>query len=497
MKVFRLHFAALGLITCLQAMTWACSTRSTVATAPATTAPDPVPPRPAAPEVTPEPPASPPSRPAATTQDETDDCAVIAPPGEPIATVALSERVEPSNAPRPTNGSERLLFRQLYDTLIRADCQGRARPGLAASWRLDTDGRTWIVTLRDNARFADGTPVTTSDLRASWMRTDREELRPEASRLVQSIVPVSDQAIAVTLWRHGADAPLALAHPDLAISKPAAGSRWPLGTRGGRIDESDASAITLIRDNLPGVRFFVAPGDPRDLLDRSVDLLVTRDRAALSYAATLPQFQAWPLAWRRTHVLLAPGRARSSPSLSDQLRQVLADDAVRGEARGAQGPSWWQGADCDVTASPPHSRPAPVPQVVYDANDGAARDLAERMVGLVRASGPAATAFLDALLPDRPRRMYQRATGMTGEALARAVRLGADAGYVLAVDSQPVDACGDLKALVDRAPWLDPGTIVPLVDTRLHAVTRRGRSGLSAEWDGGLVIATTAARAQQ
>jgi hypothetical protein len=420
---------------------------------------------------------------------------LIASPGEPIATVALGERVEPSNAPRPTNGSERLLFRQVYETLIRADCQGRARPGLAASWRPEADGRTWILTLRDNARFADGTPVTASDLRASLMRADREELRPEASRLVQSIVPVSEQAVAITLWRHGTEAPLVLAHPDLAISKPLAGSRWPLGTRGGRIaDESDASVITVVRGDVPAVRFFVAPGDPRDLLDRNVDLLVTRDRAALSYAATLPQVQAWPLAWRRTHVLLAPGRAPSAPTLSEQQRQVLAVDAVRGEARGATGPFWWQaGVECGVAAPPPHSRPAPVPRVVYDANDAAARDLAERMVGLVRASGPAATAFLDALLPDRPRRMYQRATGLTGEALWRAVRLGEDAGYVLAIDSQPVDACGELKALADRAPWLDPAIIVPLVETRLHAVVRRGRSGLSTEWDGGIVIATPAA----
>ena len=39
------------------------------------------------------------------------------------------------------------------------------------------------------------------------------------------------------------------------------------------------------------------------------------------------------------------------------------------------------------------------------------------------------------------------------------------------------------------APWLDPETIIPLVDTRLHAIVRRGRSGFSAESDGGLVIA--------
>src|SRR6185295_18665961 len=169
--------------------------------------------------------------------------------------------------------------------------------------------------------------------------------------------------------------------------------------------------------------------------------------------------------------------------------QVLADDAVRGEARGAQGAFWWQTLpDCDVTLSPPRVQSPPAPRIMYDARDGAARDLAERFVGLARASSPAAAAWLDALLPDRPRRTYQRATGLTGEALALARRLGTDAGYVIALDSRPVDPCHDLQALMEGARWLDPETIVPLVETRVHAIVRRGRSGVTQEWDGGLVI---------
>jgi hypothetical protein len=144
---------------------------------------------------------------------------------------------------------------------------------------------------------------------------------------------------------------------------------------------------------------------------------------------------------------------------------------------------------CEVTLAPARDHSALIPRIVYDASDGAARDLAERFVGLVRASGPAAAAFLDALLPDRPGRTYQRAAGLTGESLARAERRGADAGYVTSVDSRPIDPCQELKALMDRAPWLDPETIVPLVETRLQAIVRRGRSGVTAEWDGGLVIA--------
>ena len=78
-----------------------------------------------------------------------------------------------------------MLFRQLYETLVRVDCHGRVRPGLAASWRLDANGRTWIVTLRENARFSDGAPVTAADVRASWTRDGSgDELRPHVSRLV-------------------------------------------------------------------------------------------------------------------------------------------------------------------------------------------------------------------------------------------------------------------------------------------------------------------------
>jgi hypothetical protein len=234
----------------------------------------------------------------------------------------------------------------------------------------------------------------------------------------------------------------------------------------------------------------MAPADPRDLLDKDVDLLLTRDPAVLDYAATLPQFQTVPLEWQRIHVLLAPGRSRAAPSLSADARRVLALDAVRGEARGAAGPFWWEMLqDCELAPAAPPDRSTYTPRIVYDASDGAARDLAERLVGLARASGTAATEFLGVLLPDRPRRTYQRAAGLTGEPLAIARRIGADAGYVMSVDRLPIDPCRDIQIVTDNARWVDPETIVPLVETRLRAIVRRGRSGITAEGDGGLLIA--------
>jgi len=427
-----------------------------------------------------------------------DECAVVTPAGqgqtEPArdatATVGLTDRVDPTHAPRPTNDSERLLFRQLYETLVRVDCMGRTVPGLATAWRLDADGRAWIVTLREDARFSDGTRVTPSDVRASWTGDGDSSLRPEVTRLVESIAETDDRTLAIRLQSPRGDMPLALAHPDLAIAKPVTGSAWPLGTRSGLVAGGRASAISLTRDNLETMRFLVAPGDPRDLIDRGVDLLLTRNRAALDYAATLSSFQSAPLAWGRTHVLLTPGRTRGVPQLSEDQREALAHDAVRGDARGARGPFGWQGlSDCLVSgAAGSPNRPLFTPRIVYDASDDVARDLAERFVGLVRAGSPGAAPFLDVLLPDRPRRTYQRATGLAGEVLARARRVGTDAGYIVALDNHPIDPCRDLQLLSGDVPWLDPETIVPLVETRLHAIMRRGRVSVTAEGDGGLLI---------
>jgi hypothetical protein len=125
---------------------------------------------------------------------------------------------------------------------------------------------------------------------------------------------------------------------------------------------------------------------------------------------------------------------------------------------------------------------------VYDGGDRTSRDLAERLVGLVRASGPGPAAILDALLPARPRRTFQSAAGLTGAALALARRRGNDAGYIMSLDSRPLDSCGEMQAVVEDVGWIDPETIVPLVDTRLQAIVRRGHTGVILDWDGGLLL---------
>src|SRR5262245_52913196 len=54
------------------------------------------------------------------------------------------------------NGSI-FVMHQLYDTLVKATATG-VGPGLASSWKVSRDGRTWTFRLR-NARFSSGDPV--------------------------------------------------------------------------------------------------------------------------------------------------------------------------------------------------------------------------------------------------------------------------------------------------------------------------------------------------
>ena len=506
-KVFGLGFAM-----SLALAVWACGAKTTAPRA----MPTPPASEPAAAPTTPPTILDPPFSSPATTHPSRDirdtaeaACELLPQSSQHVTTVALTDAVDPAHAPYPSNDSERLLFRQLYETLVRIDCEGRARPGLAASWRLDSSERSWIVTLREHARFSDGTAVTTSDIVSSWTHgADTDELLPRVKRHVESVVPITDRVMGIMLRSEDSDTPLVLADTALAVAKRLRGSPWPTGTRPSRIQDDrkpeSRSAPRVIRISLVNVdsassdgngdvssiQFIVAPDDdPRDLLDQGVDLLLTRDPAALNYADTLPHFMSVPLAWQRTHVFLSPRRSRAAQPLSSDARQTLAVDAVRGEAKGAEGPFWWEATpDCDLTRLPDDQPLAATGQIVYHQDDAAARDLAERFVGLATVAGSDGAKILNALAPGRPSQAFRRATGMSDEALAVALRSGTDTGYVVSLKRRALDPCREVKALVDRAEWLGVEAIVPLVETRLRALVRRNLSGVTVDWDGGLVI---------
>jgi oligopeptide transport system substrate-binding protein len=89
------------------------------------------------------------------------------------------------------------LLLQLYAGLTRIDEQGSVYGSLAEGWTVSDDGQTYTFRLRDNLRFSDGTPLTSADVRRSWLRV----LDPATGAQAPDVLTVIDGAAE---WRSGA-----------------------------------------------------------------------------------------------------------------------------------------------------------------------------------------------------------------------------------------------------------------------------------------------------
>jgi oligopeptide transport system substrate-binding protein len=85
----------------------------------------------------------------------------------------------------------------LYEGLVVYDPLSlRALPGVAQTWAFSEDGLTLTFTLRANAVFEDGTPVTASVFRDSWIRV----LDPRSNAPFASLL---DPIVGAQAWREG------------------------------------------------------------------------------------------------------------------------------------------------------------------------------------------------------------------------------------------------------------------------------------------------------
>jgi hypothetical protein len=343
----------------------------------------------------------------------------------------------------PTNDSERLLFRQLFPTLVRIDCQGEIRPQLADAWSHDSSGRTWRFSLRDTAPAASGwPPLRAAQILIGW-RHHPELLKTMG---IDSVVATDARTLVIGVRGAPAEAAKLFAEPALAVT-PDSGSTPPTGT-----------SIRIQNVGSTVLEFVTASGDLRDLLDSGVDLLVTRDLGLVEYAAGHRDLRIFPLPWSRTYVLVQPSTAHSLRVAvnADSLRGSLARDAVKADARAASGGETT--ASCRSEAPIPAARP--VPRIVYLAGDSVARGLAERVVAL------------DSQDPDL------RAVGLPDSRLDEALRTGSDRGYIVALSLAAENICSS------GIPIPAGASIHPLIETRAHAIVRRGSPELTVDWDG-------------
>jgi hypothetical protein len=365
-------------------------------------------------------------------------------------TITVATRVNLSHAPTPTNADERLVFRQLFPTLMRLDCQGALRPALAESWQADSTGRFWTFVIRDGIRSLDGSSVTARMVEADWQK---RSVALQSAGLV-SARALDDRTLVVTMRDLGDSLPQVFADPLWSVV-----TGGPDGVTGTRIAIPSGS-------NQP-VREIVASstGDMRDALDAGADLVLTGDPQVIDYVARRPEFKTFSLPWDHTYVFLQhPGTEPLHASLTDSvMRQSLARDAVQTDARPAE--SWWTWRrGCPMIST---TMELPIPRagrIAYQRTDPVARQLAERIVALA-AEDPPLTAV-----------------AVPPEQFAGELQHGNDRGYIVALPLRSASPCRELLE------WSKLGHLEPLIDTRQRAIVRRGSPALTTDYDGSVRV---------
>ncbi len=90
----------------------------------------------------------------------------------------------------PTNNSESIsdaIVKQLFEGLTVSTSDG-FKPGMAKSWDVSEDGKTYTFHLRDDAKWSDGDPVTAKDFEYSWRRICDPDFASEALQAITDYV---------------------------------------------------------------------------------------------------------------------------------------------------------------------------------------------------------------------------------------------------------------------------------------------------------------------
>jgi hypothetical protein len=332
--------------------------------------------------------------------------------------------VDVAHAPIPTNDSEQLLFRALYETLVYVDCEGRVRPGAALAWRADPGRRVWTFTLRENPNTSHPESSAAAATVSSWRG------RPAAlmSLGIEAASIGGNGELSVTMQDPLDSVPRLFADPALAVPR-----------------DSGSSPRS--------VEYRLDPGaDPRDVLDQGADLMITRDPSLVEYAAAKPRVATFPLPWNRTYLLLQPPGA-------DPMPGAVGRDAVRADARPAEPPFWWENRRACGEPPGPESSPWSA-RIAYLRGDPVARALAERVVAL---ASPGADLRI------APMEQVEFSASMAN---------GVERAYIIAVPRHSLAPCRD------SAGWPAGAVVHPLIDTRAHAIVRQGTPSLHLDWDG-------------
>jgi len=97
--------------------------------------------------------------------------------------------VDPQLASTPVEGT---VLLDLFEGLVSPAPDGSPVPGVAEAWHVSGDGLVWTFTLRDDARWSDGTPVTAIDFVTAFQRLVDPRLAAPTAGDLSPIVGAED-----------------------------------------------------------------------------------------------------------------------------------------------------------------------------------------------------------------------------------------------------------------------------------------------------------------
>jgi Bacterial extracellular solute-binding proteins, family 5 Middle len=393
---------------------------------------------------------------------------------------ALTDSVLPRRAPVPHNPSERIVFAQLYETLVNMDCSGVITPGLADQWTCTQDSTVWVFRVRQDARFWDGSRVNAADIKQAWCGNQTcagglDRITPWAwfNARASTITVLDAHRLSIRLPEPQADFPSLLTHPATAVAVHRDGWTWPLGSGPCRLRATTPPPLPelVCRPNpqhplapiWKQLTFLVQPGrDPRDLIATGFHLAQVGDLESVRFFTEAAECTVTPLPWNRLYLLVCSPQANPSGTRRwlDPARQL---DPGREMTRIAAR-SWPEivlpagaGSACPQLNGPValsgsarldwnlEAHLLDENTLVFDALDPGARELAQRLAALG-----------DAMI---------RTAGLPRPALSFTLQWQMAGSYIVPMDLDFPTTCLQFASLLGRASWLQQAALTGRLQT--------------------------------
>jgi peptide/nickel transport system substrate-binding protein len=164
----------------------------------------------------------------------------------------------------------------IYDLLVRVDAEGRVTPRLAESVTSD-DNKTWVVKLRPNVKFSDGTPFNAAAVKQNFDRYRKPEANQTAAmHNATAIEVVDDTTVKVVLKDGDAHFPRVLMGQAGMIVAPATLQAWAANQNPLPI----GAGPFVLKEHVPNTRFTYERNpnywdSPRPYVDKLVINVIT------------------------------------------------------------------------------------------------------------------------------------------------------------------------------------------------------------------------------